>query len=195
MAPADELGIRIDRERPVGDQLAEALRSRLADGSIGSGERLPSVRELAAAVGVNVNTVRAVYARLEHEGAVRSEHGRGTFAAGPSPAADRRELREQIEALESRIARHATGIESLAGVTGAAPAPGRVMSTAELRAVRDDLTARLAELEAARSDVLARLEELRRLGVMEEAEAEAQGRQRRSTPTLGGARVRFTGAS
>src|SRR4051794_41981267 len=37
---------------------------------------------MAAATGVNANTVRAVYARLEAEGVVETEHGRGTFVSG-----------------------------------------------------------------------------------------------------------------
>src|SRR4051812_3776395 len=37
---------------------------------------------MAAASGVNANTVRAVYARLEAEGVVATEHGRGTFVKG-----------------------------------------------------------------------------------------------------------------
>ena len=45
------------------------------------GERLPGIRELADAVGVNVNTVRAVYQRFEHEGLIDSRQGSGTFVA------------------------------------------------------------------------------------------------------------------
>jgi hypothetical protein len=39
------------------------------------------VRELATAAGVNVNTARAVYARLAEQGVIVSEHGRGTFVS------------------------------------------------------------------------------------------------------------------
>ena len=81
-------GIELDRsaEVPVGVQLAWALRARVLAGELGSGARLPGVRELAAAIGVNANTVRAVYARLEAEGLVRAEHGRGTFVSAVVPA-------------------------------------------------------------------------------------------------------------
>src|SRR5204863_257552 len=41
--------------------------------------------ELAEQAGVHVNTVRGVYARLEEEGLIRSEHGRGTFVAPGAP--------------------------------------------------------------------------------------------------------------
>lgn len=64
---------------PVGVQLDWRLRALIASGHLPPGERLPSVRSLAEWAGVNVNTVRAVYARLEEEGLVGTQHGAGTF--------------------------------------------------------------------------------------------------------------------
>lgn len=71
--PGDEL--------PVGLQLTWRLRALIATGRLASGERLPSFRRLADWAGVNVNTVRAVYAGLEQEGLVVSRQGQGTFVA------------------------------------------------------------------------------------------------------------------
>src|SRR5918996_4004636 len=71
--PADEL--------PVGVQLAWRLRALIAAGRLVPGERLPSARALAEWAGVNVNTVRAVYARLEDEGVIVTRHGAGSFVA------------------------------------------------------------------------------------------------------------------
>jgi DNA-binding transcriptional regulator YhcF (GntR family) len=76
-----EIELQRDGEIPVGVQLTWALRARILDGELSSGERLPGVRELAADTGVNTNTVRTVYARLEADGLIRSEHGRGTFVS------------------------------------------------------------------------------------------------------------------
>jgi GntR family transcriptional regulator len=73
---------------PLGTQLAWRLRSLIASGRLREGDRLPGVREMAALAGVNVNTVRAVYARLADQGAIVSEHGRGTFVADRRPAQD-----------------------------------------------------------------------------------------------------------
>jgi len=70
-----------DAEVPIGVQLAWALRTRIGDGRFRPGQRLPGLRELAEAVGVNANTVRAVYQRLEHEGLIDSQQGSGTFVA------------------------------------------------------------------------------------------------------------------
>ncbi len=73
----------IDRaaEVPIGVQLAWALRTRIGTGELRPGQRLPGLREMAEAVGVNLNTVRTVYQRLEHEGLVESQQGSGTFVA------------------------------------------------------------------------------------------------------------------
>ena len=67
--------LRVDRDTgvPIGTQLTWALSERIGRGSLKPGDQLPSVRDLAAEAGVNVNTARAVYARLEREGLVRSE--------------------------------------------------------------------------------------------------------------------------
>jgi DNA-binding transcriptional regulator YhcF (GntR family) len=78
--PGDEL--------PVGLQLSWRLRALIRTGRLAPGERLPSFRRLAEWAGVNVNTVRAVYADLEQEGLVVSRQGQGTFVAdgtAPSP--------------------------------------------------------------------------------------------------------------
>lgn len=66
-------------EVPIGVQLAWALRSRIGDGRLAPGQRLPGMRELADSIGVNVNTVRAVYQRLEQDGLIASQQGTGTF--------------------------------------------------------------------------------------------------------------------
>jgi DNA-binding transcriptional regulator YhcF (GntR family) len=83
-----DVAIDRDAEVPIGVQLAWALRTRVRDGRFQPGQRLPGLRDLAETIGVNVNTVRAVYQRLEHEGLIDSQQGSGTFVAsvqhGPS---------------------------------------------------------------------------------------------------------------
>jgi DNA-binding transcriptional regulator YhcF (GntR family) len=92
---------------PVGVQLAWRVRTLIASGELAPGDRLPGVRELAKGTGINVNTARAVYQRLEDDGLIRSEHGTGTFvASGVSSAPD-------LERLAAEAARSAwdSGIE------------------------------------------------------------------------------------
>jgi DNA-binding transcriptional regulator YhcF (GntR family) len=166
------LELQVDRELdlPIGAQLAIRLRGLIEDGTIRPGDRLPSIRELAADAGVNVNTVRAVYRRLEQEGLVATEHGRGTFVV--DEAALRRRLRSEIAALERELVRH-----------GPIPPPSdehagprsALLSARELAEVRDVLVARLEELDAVRVEILARLEELKAWEEQEEAASRREG--------------------
>jgi DNA-binding transcriptional regulator YhcF (GntR family) len=77
LARADDL--------PLGAQLAWRLRVLIASGQLEPGDRLPGVRELASGTGVNVNTARTVYRRLEDDGLIASRHGLGTFVAEDAP--------------------------------------------------------------------------------------------------------------
>src|SRR3954447_5197208 len=79
---ATPFSIDHDADLPVGVQLAWRLRALIATGRLAAGERLPSFRRLAEWAGVNVNTVRTVYAGLEKSGLVVSRQGQGTFVAG-----------------------------------------------------------------------------------------------------------------
>jgi DNA-binding transcriptional regulator YhcF (GntR family) len=75
--------LTIDRagEIPIGVQLAWGLRARIGDGRLAPGQRLPGLRELAEMLGINANTARTVYQRLEQEGLIDSRQGTGTFVA------------------------------------------------------------------------------------------------------------------
>ena len=66
--------------RPIYEQIKERLRQLILSGAIREGERMPSVRELAAEVAINPNTIMRAYRELESEGFVYSVQGKGTFA-------------------------------------------------------------------------------------------------------------------
>lgn len=83
--------------RPIYQQLKDNLRRLIVTGSIPSGEKLPSVRELAAELAINPNTIQRAYRELESEGYVVSIAGRGSFAA-EGKAADPGLLAESTEA-------------------------------------------------------------------------------------------------
>src|SRR3954471_15889657 len=146
-----EIALTRDSEIPVGVQLAWALRSRILGGELGAGERLPGVRELAAATGVNINTVRSVYTRLEADGLIHAEHGRGTFVS-PTAAVDERLAAITRRALEEA---RSAGLDPrevasalFGGLTGgpapiAAPTPA-----ARRRALREEIAGLERELAA-----------------------------------------------
>lgn len=73
---------------PPSQQLVAAVLDAIAAGELQPGDKLPSVRGLAAEALVNPNTVTKAYRDLEHLGASEGRNGSGVFvtAAGPSVA-------------------------------------------------------------------------------------------------------------
>ncbi len=63
---------------PLHDQIVRLLRHTVATGKLTPGDTLPAVRQLAADLGINFNTVARAYRALENLGLVRTARGRGT---------------------------------------------------------------------------------------------------------------------
>ena len=61
------------------DQQAGSIRASTITGAIAVGERLPSARELAASLDVNVHTVLRAYQLLRDEGLIDLRPGRGAI--------------------------------------------------------------------------------------------------------------------
>jgi DNA-binding transcriptional regulator YhcF (GntR family) len=76
-----DLSVNRASDVPLGTQLIWKLRTLVATGALPAGTKLPGIREVAGAAGVNVNTVRSAFARLEEQGLLVSEQGRGTYVA------------------------------------------------------------------------------------------------------------------
>lgn len=85
--------------RPIYEQVRDGLRQLLMAGGILPGEKLPSVRALAAKLTINPNTIQRAYEALEKEGYVYTLVGKGTFAAERSDVNEerRRTLLTQFE--------------------------------------------------------------------------------------------------
>lgn len=73
--------IRIEKKAsaPISRQIAEQIRAQCLSGTLKVGDPLPSVRQLARELAVNVNTIVRVYERLVGEGLIEMRHGEGTF--------------------------------------------------------------------------------------------------------------------
>ena len=67
--------------RPIYEQIMDNLRRLIISGGVAPGERLPSVRELAAQLAINPNTIQRAYRELENQGYLVTLPGKGTFAA------------------------------------------------------------------------------------------------------------------
>ena len=68
-----------NNDRPIYIQLVESIRVQIVSGKLTSGERLPSVRELALTAKVNPNTMQKALAELEDEGLIYTERTNGKF--------------------------------------------------------------------------------------------------------------------
>ncbi|WKD35137.1 GntR family transcriptional regulator [Streptomyces xanthophaeus] len=63
-------------------QLVHQVRQALRLGLLSEGDRLPTVKDVAAGVAINPNTVLKAYRELEYEGLVAKKPGVGTFVSG-----------------------------------------------------------------------------------------------------------------
>jgi len=75
--------IEIDLESgvPIYMQLVDRIRQMVATGSLQPGQQLPTMRQLAADLRINYNTVGRAYLHLEQEGIISTQQGRGTYVA------------------------------------------------------------------------------------------------------------------
>jgi DNA-binding transcriptional MocR family regulator len=97
-----QLSISREAGIPLATQVYTAIERQIAEGGLAQHSRLPTTRELAAALGVNRGTVQTAYRRLAESGLVAGRVGSGTVVVG-SPA-DRPEEAFRIEELISRKA-------------------------------------------------------------------------------------------
>jgi GntR family transcriptional regulator len=163
-----DLNLERTSDVPLGTQLAWKLRAAIASRTLGPGDRLPPVRELAGAAGVNVNTVRAVYARLAKQGVIESEQGRGTFVSRQTGAG--RDLGELIERTARDARRHDVDPRELAALLyarfdrPAAPSHTREDEVEVRRALRAEIEALEHELAGLEPQFGGRLGEERDAG-------------------------------
>lgn len=91
-----QLCIEPSSSTPITRQMMEQIRALCASGQLQLGERLPSVRALAAELAVNQNTVLRVYERLTAEGLLDRRHGDGTYVTSSLPTGQLRIQRDYI---------------------------------------------------------------------------------------------------
>ena len=71
--------IEFDNKRPVYIQIIEFIKKQIVNENLALGEKIPSVRELAGNLSVNVNTIQKSYKELEREGVTITKRGMGSF--------------------------------------------------------------------------------------------------------------------
>jgi len=75
------LAIDTAARTPIYQQVAEGIRALIARGDLKPGAPLPPVRQLAADLGVNLNTIAVAYRELQSEGLLTVKHGSGAIVA------------------------------------------------------------------------------------------------------------------
>lgn len=84
---------------PIYRQIMDQVRAMIAGGRLKAGDLLPSVRQLAAELEVNMMTISKAYAKLEAEGVVERVRGTGMRVLAPSPSGDIGDRKRELEPL------------------------------------------------------------------------------------------------
>ncbi len=82
---------------PFYRQIIEQAKFAIARGDLTSGDRLPTVRQLAVDLSINPNTVIRAYRELEIEGVLDTHQGSGTFVSNKRPEVDQLERRRMLD--------------------------------------------------------------------------------------------------
>jgi len=84
------MGEDFQASKPIYMQIVDKITSEIVQGKRQTGDKLPSVREMAVQMGVNPNTVQRTYAELERLNIVETRRGQGTFVS------DNKDLTEEL---------------------------------------------------------------------------------------------------
>ncbi len=104
---------------PIYRQIIDQVKSAIATGTLGPGDRLPTVRQLSVDLSVNPNTVSRAYTELELTGLVETHMGSGTFIGQKKVERDEvehRRLLDQIcQEFLSRASSHGFTLDDILG--------------------------------------------------------------------------------
>jgi len=111
------LTVNVDRDDTVllHDQVAAEIRRAISEGEARPGERLPLVKDIAAVLGVNKNTVLRAMHILRDEGLLEFTRGRGITVSGtPERSAVLRQVHDLVEFARHQGYRREEVIEMIA---------------------------------------------------------------------------------
>jgi GntR family transcriptional regulator len=80
---------------PIYIQIMDQIKHLIASGVLQAGQQLPTIRELAVNLTINLHTVAHAYAELEREGFLTIQRGRGTFITNGHTGKELEDLRVQ----------------------------------------------------------------------------------------------------
>ena len=126
-------------------QIVDEVQRSVAVGVLRPGDALPAVRQLAASLKVNANTVQYAYRTLEREGIVSVRRGIGTFVTD-APRQDKHRQSATARQIAERMLREAyrhglLASDLMAALEEIAPAPGGP-ANASVRSGRGEIDSR-----------------------------------------------------
>jgi GntR family transcriptional regulator len=77
--------VDVDDPRAIYQQVADGIKELIARGKLAEGAPLPPVRQLAADLGVNLNTIATAYRELRNDGLIVIRPGSGSVVASRTP--------------------------------------------------------------------------------------------------------------
>ena len=108
-----------DNGIPIYVQLREQIAAAIGRGELKPGDRLPTMRQVAVALSIDLNTVQRAYAELQREGILSTEQGRGSFVA--RPVAGRGDARALAEAVAAQARAAGVALPDLVAALDALP--------------------------------------------------------------------------
>ena len=102
--------------RPIYTQIVDGFRDQIIAGILPAGEKLPSVRDLAAELTINPNTIQRAYRELESGGWIATVPGKGCFVCGVAQhcAQDRQQLLDEFDRVTAALIASGVSREDLA---------------------------------------------------------------------------------
>lgn len=86
-------------EQPMTHRIVEHVWLSVVDGTLDTGARLPTARQLAVALNVSPRTVERAYRQLEDRGVIATRRGEGTFVALDLPSEEERARHREFATL------------------------------------------------------------------------------------------------
>lgn len=107
-----------DNGVPIYVQLREQILALIGRGDLKPGAQLPTMRQVAVRLKIDLNTVQRAYGELERDGVLTKQQGVGTFvtAAAPPPRNARRAVQEMAHKVAAQARAQGIALEDLAQV-------------------------------------------------------------------------------
>ena len=96
---------------PIYEQIIDGIQRFVREEKLAPGTSLPSIRQLAADLEINPNTVARAYSQLEKDGIIETARRRGTKISETAPMRARQFLTDRVEAAADRMIRETAHLE------------------------------------------------------------------------------------